>query len=153
MTDVTGQLQLWYWPKVIEYIQAKHNRLAMRHCMMFPQPSDLGPPKCYLKLIGPWEIWMKFYICNFQMDLVIDGWGISCEIVLIWMSLDFTDYQSTLVQVMARCRQATSHYLSQCWPRSLSLYGVTRLQWVYKIWQHPFIIASWIKSRTRGPFY
>ena len=36
----------------------------------------------------------------------------------------------TLVQVMAWCRQATSHYLSQCWPRSLSPYGVTRPQWV-----------------------
>ena len=38
------------------------------------------------------------------------------------MSLDFTDDQSTLVQVIAWCHQATSHYLSQCWPRSLSLY-------------------------------
>ena len=32
---------------------------------------------------------------------MIDGWGISCEIALIWMSLDFTGDQSTLVQVMA----------------------------------------------------
>ena len=31
---------------------------------------------------------------------------------------------------MAWCHQATSHYLSQCWPRSLSRYGVTRPQWV-----------------------
>ena len=31
---------------------------------------------------------------------------------------------------MAWCRQATSHYLSQCWPRSLSPYDVTRPQWV-----------------------
>ena len=31
---------------------------------------------------------------------------------------------------MAWCRQATSHYLSQCWPRSLSPFGVTRPQWV-----------------------
>ena len=31
---------------------------------------------------------------------------------------------------MAWCRQATSHYLSQCWPRSLSPYGFTRPQWV-----------------------
>ena len=29
-------------------------------------------------------------------------------------------------QVMAWCRQATSHYLSQCWPSFLSPYGVTR---------------------------
>ena len=46
------------------------------------------------------------------------------------MSLDFADDQSTLVQVMAWCHQATSHYLSQCWPRSLSPYGVTRPQWI-----------------------
>ena len=31
---------------------------------------------------------------------------------------------------MAGCCQATSHYLSQCWPRSMSPYGVTRPQWV-----------------------
>ena len=37
---------------------------------------------------------------------------------------------STLVQVMAWCRQATSHYLSQCWPRSMSPNGVARPQWV-----------------------
>ena len=40
----------------------------------------------------------------FKKILVIDGWGISCEIAPIWMSLDFTDDQSTLVQVMAWCR-------------------------------------------------
>ena len=62
--------------------------------------------------------------------LVIDAWGISCEIDLIWMSQDFTDDQSTLVQVMAWCRQATSHYLSQCWPRSLPPNGVTKPLWV-----------------------
>ena len=31
---------------------------------------------------------------------------------------------------MAWCRQATSHCLSQCWPRFLSPYDVTRHQWV-----------------------
>ena len=45
------------------------------------------------------------------------------------MSLDFTD-KSTLVQVMAWCHQATSHYLSQCWPRSMLPNGVPRPQWV-----------------------
>ena len=46
------------------------------------------------------------------------------------MPLDFIDDKSALVQVMAGCRQATSHYLSQCWPRARSPYGVTRPQWV-----------------------
>ena len=32
--------------------------------------------------------------------------------------------------VITWCHQATSHYLSQCWPRSVSPYGITRLQWV-----------------------
>ena len=69
----------------------------------------------------------------FKRILVIDGWGIPCEIALIWtwwMSLDLNDEKSTLVQVMAWCHQAASHYLNQCWPRSLSPYGITRPQWV-----------------------
>ena len=35
-----------------------------------------------------------------------------------------------LVQVTAWCHQAPSHYLSQCRPRSMTEYGVTRQQWV-----------------------
>ena len=62
--------------------------------------------------------------------LSIYGWGIAFEIALSWLSQGFADDKSTLVQVMAWCRQATSHYLSQCWPSSLSPYGVTRPQWV-----------------------
>ena len=60
---------------------------------------------------------------NFKLDLVIDGWGTSCDIALRWMSLGLTDDKSTMVQLMAWCHQATSHYLSQCWSRSMSPYG------------------------------
>ena len=45
------------------------------------------------------------------------------------MPQDLTDDKSTLVQVMAWCRQATSHYMKQCWLRSPTPYGVTRPQW------------------------
>ena len=52
----------------------------------------------------------------------------------LWRSdvelFEHCDHKSTLVQVMAWCRQARSHYLSQCWPKSLSPYDVTRPQWV-----------------------
>ena len=78
--------------------------------------------------LAPGKFEWNFRHVILKQILVIDGWGISCEIALVWMSLDFSDEQSTLVQVMAWCRQATSHYLSQCWPRSLSPYGVTRPQ-------------------------
>ena len=66
----------------------------------------------------------------FKLISVTDGWGISCKIALRWTPLDLTDDKSTLVQVMAWCRQATSHYLSQCWPKSMSPNGITRPQWV-----------------------
>ena len=38
------------------------------------------------------------------------------------------DDKSTLFQVMAWCYQETSHYLSLCWPRSMSSCGITWLQ-------------------------
>ena len=86
----------------------------------------------WVNSFAPGKFEWNFSYVIFQGILVIDGWGISCEIALIWMSVDFTDDQSTLVQVMAWCRQATSHYLCQCWPRSLTPYGVIRPQWVKK---------------------
>ena len=55
-----------------------------------------------------------------------DGRGISCKIALRWMPLNLIDDRPTLVQVMAWYRQATSHYLNQCWPRSPAPDGVTR---------------------------
>ena len=61
-----------------------------------------------------------------------DGCDISNKIALRWTSLDLSDDKSTLVQVMAWCRQAKSHYLNQCWPRSLPPYGIIRPQWVKK---------------------
>ena len=45
-----------------------------------------------------------------------------------WVSLDLTDDKSTLIQVLAWCRQATIHYLSQCWPISVSPYDSARSQ-------------------------
>ena len=63
---------------------------------------------------------------------------VACALaVKLLLRVNFTEpkknVKSTLVQVMAWCRQATSHYLEQCCPRSMSLYGVTKPQWVYKL--------------------
>ena len=52
---------------------------------------------------------------------------LDCEIALVlWMQQNPTDDNSALAQVMAWCHHATSHYLSQCWPRSGSPYCITR---------------------------
>ena len=83
-----------------------------------------------LNSLAPGRFQFNFRYLIFKLHLVNGGWGMSYEIGLRWMPLDLTDDKSTLVQVIAWCRQATSHYLSQCWPRSMSPNGVTRPQWV-----------------------
>ena len=50
---------------------------------------------------------------------------------------------STLVQVVAWCHQAKSHYLSQSWPISLSPNGVTRPQWVNWTLANKFTSLQW----------
>ena len=80
--------------------------------------------------LAPGKFEWHFRHLIFQVISVIDGWG---EFALRWMSLDLTDDKSTLVLVMALCHQATSHCLSQCWPRSPMPYGVTKPQWVKDI--------------------
>ena len=66
----------------------------------------------------------------FNLVLLIVIFRASDDNALRWMLQDLTDEKSTLVQVMAWCHQAASHYLSQCWPRYLSPCGVPRPQWV-----------------------
>ena len=58
------------------------------------------------------------------------------------MPQDLADEKSTLVQVMAWCRQAVSHYLSQCWLSSLLFYGGARPQWV-KLYPATFMEIFW----------
>ena len=111
-------LTTWQGTRIVVLVMG-----ARQHAPFYYQIISLAP--------GKFE-WNFRYVI-FKQISVIDGWGISCEIALIWMSLDFTDDQSTLVQVRAWCRQATSHYLSQCWPRSLMPFDVNRAQWVIYI--------------------
>ena len=106
----------------------KSTNIARLLCLEFPGLHFVFPVSpCHVnvQLIGPWEICTKFRQVIFKLISVTDGWGISCKIVLRWMPLDLTDDKLTLVQVMAWCRQATSHYLSQCWLRDLCRYMVS----------------------------
>ena len=77
------------------------------------------------------------------------------------MPQGLSDDKSTLVQVMAWCRQATSHNLGQCWPRSLPPYGVTRPQWVnslicisshkvyaFQLFKNYFQLFMWYHDKT-----
>ena len=84
----------------------------------------------YINSLAPGRPRCHFKTAIFNLVLLIGIFTSSNDNPQRWMPWDFTDDKSTLVQVMAWCRQATSHYLSQCWPSSMSPYGVTRPQWV-----------------------
>ena len=97
------------------------------------------PPKCLQQLqsyvlppflIGPGRSGCNFENVIFKLALLICIFKSSYDTVAMWIPQEFTDNKSTSVQVMAWCRQAAIHYLSQCWHRSMSPYGVTRPQWV-----------------------
>ena len=89
--------------------------------------NKLGP---IINSLAPGRSQCHFENVIFNLALLIGTFKSSYDNVLRWMPQNLTDDKLTLVQVMAWCRQATSHYLNQCWPRSPTPYGITRPQWV-----------------------
>ena len=83
-----------------------------------------------LNSLAPRRSWCYFKNAIFNFVLLIGILRSPYNNALWRMPPNITDGKSTLVQVMTWCCQATSHYLSQCWPRSLSPYGITKPQWV-----------------------
>ena len=47
---------------------------------------------------------------------------------------------------MAWCHQATSHCLNQCWPSSMSPYGITTAQWVISSPPNASYMCQWIST-------
>ena len=97
-----------------------------------------GTPACkiwvafsfYLNSLAPGRSECDSKNVIFNLVLLIGIFRSSHDDTLQWTPLDLTDDKSTLVQVMAWCRQVTSLYLSQCWPRSVLPYGIIRPQLV-----------------------
>ena len=105
----------------------------------------------HVNSLAPGKLAWNFRQVIFKQILVFNGWGIPCEIALIWKSLDFTDDQSTLVQVMAWCHPAASHNLSQCWHGFLLPYCVTLPQWVNISASSQWLTARCIRIQLAAP--
>ena len=84
----------------------------------------------FFNSLAPGRSQCDFKNVIFNLALLIGTFKSSYDNVLRWMPQDLTDDKSALVQVMAWCRQATNHYLNQCWQWSPMPYGITRPQWV-----------------------
>ena len=111
-------------------------------------PSEMGIKQLTHWTLGEVKCMFRIHISNWYLELIL--WSIQWSMaewlgdkclshsfsflwissVLRWMPLNTFDDKSTLAQVMAWCCQAPSHYLSRCWPSSMSPYGITRPQWV-----------------------
>ena len=78
---------------------------------------------CVFERSTPFTTLPKVTLCVIVCNELNKPWLLSRKSIFNLLS-------SILFQVMAWCRQATSHYLSQCWPRSMSPYGVIRPQWL-----------------------
>ena len=134
-------LHSWFQMRLYTQVNIVHN-----HWQRFTRSFSTSTVNSLTPGRFPW----KFIRINFKLSLVLNGWGVSCEISPRWMSLHLTDDKSTLVQVMAWCHQATSHYLFRFWLSSISPYGVTRvtllvmrLAYFQKTRSIPWLLMSW----------
>ena len=89
---------------------------------------------CKANSLAAGRFQFNFRLVTSKLTLVNYDSGISYEIAFRGMPLDLADDKSTLGQAMAWCRKTTSHYLRQCWPRSMSPNGLTRPQWANSSW-------------------
>ena len=94
--------------------------------------------------LEPSKYGSSFESAIFKLIILTSSLGILCEIALRSRPRNFTN------------EKLTSKYLSQCWPRSLSPYDVTRPQWVNQLghltlhpssrqpwhWKPPFVWAG-----------
>ena len=92
-----------------------------------------GSRICMFNSLPPERFVSNLNLAVFKPMQSTDGWGIlwNCPQVIV---TGFTNDKSALVKLIACCHYATSHYLSQCWPSSLSPYGITRPQWINECW-------------------
>ena len=111
-----------------EYIHWKFNQISdiSIHEIVFENVvckiwAILNKSQCVNTLApGKWSCNVNLVI--FKLMSGIDNLSISGEIVCRWIPQDLIDDKSTLVQKMAWCHQATSHYLKQCWPGSVAIW-------------------------------
>ena len=81
------------------------------------------PNCCCINSLAPGRSYCDFKNVIFNLALLIGIFKSSYVNVIRWMPQQFTDDKLTLVQVMAWCCQATSHYLKQSWSRSPTPYA------------------------------
>ena len=109
---------------------------AASHCRLIYMSSYGVTRPQWVNALAPWRYALKveniIFKCKFCYQYHIQFWLNSTVMVAC-------NPKSTLVLVMAWCRQATSHYRSQCWRSTMMLYDITMPQWVTMV--RPFLLT------------
>ena len=119
------------WASKMRHFYGLHQRvpLLLTNFMVIRKSLMLEEIFCWNLITEHLILRASIHLTHYGLIMPYDVMNLS-QLWIRWIPLNLTDEKSTLVQVMAWCRQATSHYLSQCWPRSMSPNGITRPQWV-----------------------
>ena len=110
----------WPWPWIniwiLKVICDLGHLVTKVRCKDLPD-NDWGDFRCRCAVDSSSfaDCWLKYLLWN-------------CPQRLRRIPMDLAHDKSTLVQIMAWCHQATSHYLNQYWPSSMMLYGIIRPQ-------------------------
>ena len=90
---------------------------------------EAGFPNPRRALIGSNQLW-RVNDSPYYRELFSNSWYRIIAGVLAVKLLSVECYWTSLMISRHWLHQATSHYLSQCWPKSMSSYDITRPHWV-----------------------
>ena len=128
--------RLWTYLRATGFSLSSHSDMGPSTTLMprYSLPHNL---KTSVNPLAPGDVKI-IQKCKFSNSLYkIEAWALDVKLIPCQCQRASSGDSSTLVQVMAWCRQVPSHvpsgtkpihYLSQCWHRSMSPYGITRSQ-------------------------
>ena len=130
---VLGEYQGYQWNCLQSPTADKYNVHTIKwwwdaKCLLRVQPQRLiYNLSLSLTFWLPWDVAV---ICMWQVIFTFISRVDILTISIMWVLQDHSNDEFTLVQVMAWCLMAPIFYLRQCWPKSMSPYGITWPQWV-----------------------
>ena len=111
--------------------------LQFENGRFYPYSSEL------LNSLAPGKFEWNFKCAIFKWILVADGWGISCDFSPNMNMTGLHLWSINIDSGNGLVPSGNNHYLSQCWPRYVLPYGVTRPQWVNWQWGNHMMKQPW----------
>ena len=96
---------------------------SISHCIVLTWPETIDVKWAPINWLASGRAGNNHKSVFSEQILRVKFMNTSCEIVLGRLAKNTFADNSIMVQVMACCHQATSHYLSQCWSKFMASLG------------------------------